>query len=423
LKMTRRRIAFCIGFVLILALPLVCQNPIAITHARILTGSNGVIEDGTVLVETGKIAGVGANVKLPAGAEIIDGRGKVVMPGMIDAGDQLGLVEIPFVHVTDDSNETTDPFHPELRVIDALNPQSENIRIARPAGITNAVVTPGGANVFAGQSAVIQLDGDTVSQMVVKSPAALHVNLDEESKATYGDKDRTPKTRMGTVALLRQSFLRAQHYQMERRAAPQSEERNLKMDALVAALNREIPVVIHANRVGDIDSALRLADEFNLRIVIAEGVAAWRLAPELARRNIPVIVGPVFQAPVRIEDIDMRLDNAALLNKAGVKIAVQTASVNGVRDLWFAMDYLIANGLPPDAALAAVTKNPAEIFGVQDRLGTIEVGRDADLIVLDGEPFRVKTHVLTVLIGGEKMDLSNHQTELFQKYKEKYEIH
>jgi imidazolonepropionase-like amidohydrolase len=155
--MTRRRIAFCIGFVLTLALPLVGQNPIAITHARILTVSNGIIEDGTVLVENGKIAAVGANVKLPAGAEIIDGRGKVVMPGMIDAGDQLGLVEIPFVHVTDDSNETTDPFHPELRVIDALNTQSENIRIARPGGITNAVVTPGGANVFAGQSAVIQL--------------------------------------------------------------------------------------------------------------------------------------------------------------------------------------------------------------------------------------------------------------------------
>jgi imidazolonepropionase-like amidohydrolase len=420
--MTRTRIASCIGFVLILVAPLTCQNPIAITHTRILTVSNGVLEDGTVLVENGKIAAVGANVRLPAGTEVIDGRGKVVMPGMIDAGDQLGLVEIPFEHVTDDSNETTDPVHPELRVIDALNTQSENIRIARPAGITNAVVTPGGANVFSGQSAVIQLDGDTVSQMVVKSPVALHVNLDEESKATYGDKDRAPKTRMGAMALLRQWFLKAQHYQMERRAAAQTVERDLNMDALVAALDREIPVVIHANRVGDIDSALRLADEFNLRIVIAEGVAAWRLAPELAKRNIPVIVGPILRAPVRIEDIDMRLDNAALLNKAGVKIAVQTASVNGVRDLWFAMDYLIANGLPPDVALAAVTKNPAEIFGVQDRLGTLAVGRDADLIVLDGEPFRVRTHVLTVLIDGKKVDLSNHQTELFREYKEKYGI-
>lgn len=420
--MTRTRIALYIGLMFVFATPLMCQNPIAITHARILTVSHGVIEDGTVLVENGKISAVGTNVKIPSGTEIIDGRGKVVMPGMIDAGDQLGLVEIPFEHVTDDSNETTDPVHPELRVVDALNPQSENIRIARPAGITNAVVTPGGANVIAGQSAFIQLDGDTVSQMVVKSPAALHVNFDEESKATYGDKDRTPKTRMGTMALLRQQFLKAQHYQAERRTAPQKEERDLKMEALVAALNREIPVVIHANRVGDIDSALRLADEFNLRIVIAEGAAAWRLAPELAKRNIPVIVGPVLQAPVRIEDIDMRLDNAALLNKAGVKVAVQTASANGVRDLWFAMDYLIANGLPADVALAAVTKTPAEIFGVQDRLGAVEVGRDANLLVLDGEPFRVRTHVLTVIIRGKRVDLSNHQTELFRRYKEKYGI-
>jgi imidazolonepropionase-like amidohydrolase len=384
--------------------------------------SNGVIEDGTVLIEDGKIAGVGSNVKIPAGTEIIDGRGKVVMPGMIDAGDQLGLVEIPFEHVTDDSNETTDPVHPELRVIDALNTQSENIRVARPAGITNAVVAPGGANVLAGQGTVIQLDGESISKMVVKSPAALYINLDEESKATYGDKDRTPKTRMGTMALLRQTFLKAQHYQTNRRSGPQNEGRDLKMEALEAALNREVLVVVHANRVGDIDSALRLADEFNLRIAIAGGTGAWRLAGELARRNVPVIVGPIFQAPVRIEDVDMRLDNAALLNKAGVRIAVQTASASGVRDLWFQVGYLIAHGLPPDVAVAALTKNPAEIFGVQDRLGTIDVGRDANLLVLDGEPFLVKTHVETVLIEGRKVDLSNHQTELFRIYKEKYGI-
>jgi imidazolonepropionase-like amidohydrolase len=420
--MTKGRFLLGIGPVLLFVLPSLCQGPIAITGARILTVTNGVIENGTVLIDNGKISAVGTSLTVPAGTRVIDGRHKVVMPGLFDAGDQLGLVEIPFVHVTDDSNETTDPIHPELRVIDALNVQSENIRVARPDGVTNAVVTPGGGNVLSGQSAVIQLDGESAQQVVVKSPAALHVNLGEASKETYGNKDRTPKTRMGTMAILRQAFLKAQHYQADRSSSSNDKGRDLKMEALVAALDREIPVVVHANRASDIDSAIRLADEFQLRIIIAEGASAWRFADELAKRKIPVIVGPIFQAPARNESIDLRLDNAALLNKAGVKIAIQTASVNGVRDLWLAVGYVIANGLPADAALASVTMNPSEIFGVQGRLGSIQVGKDANLLILDGEPFLTKTHVLSVFISGKEVDLSNHQTELFELYKKKYGI-
>jgi imidazolonepropionase-like amidohydrolase len=420
--MLGKRVSIVVSLLLTLGMPAICQMPVAITGARILTVSDGVVENGTVLIENGKIAAVGTSVKIPAGTEIIDGRKKVVMPGMIDSGDQLGLVEIPFLHVTDDSNESTDPIHPELRVADALNGQSENIRVARPGGVTNSIVTPGGGNVISGQSAVIQLDGDSTAQFVVKAPAALHVNLGEESKETYGNKDRAPKTRMGTMAMVRQAFLKAQSYQAKKSSTPDDKTRDLKMEALVAALNREIPVVVHANRVSDIESAIRLGDEFQLRIIIAEGTGAWRLADELAKRNIPVIVGPIFQAPGRIEAIDSRLDNAALLNNAGVKISLQTGSVNGVRDLWLAVSYALANGLPQEAALATVTINPAEMFGVRARLGSVEVGKDANLLILDGAPFLVRTHVLTVLIDGKKVDLSNHQTELYELYKKKYEI-
>jgi imidazolonepropionase-like amidohydrolase len=415
---------------------------VAITGARLLTVTHGVIEKGTLLVENGKITAIGSDVRVPSGARVIDARGKVVMPGMIDAGDQLGLVEIPAEQITNDSTEYTDPVHPELRVLDALNPQSENIRVARSAGVTNAVSTPAAGNLIAGQSAVIRLDGGTVSDMVVKSPAALDINLGESSKETYRMRQKAPGTRMGEMAVVRQQFLAAQHYEAEqeayakrqagkkpddpnakpgepsRPAAPPA--RDLKMEALVDALNGRIPVVVRADRVSDIEMALRLADEFHLRLILADGAAAWRLADTLAARKIPVIVGPILEEPNRMESLDVRLDNAARLYKAGVSIAIQTEADNGVRDLPFDVEYAIGNGLPDEAALEAVTINPARLFGFDDRLGSLEVGKDATLIVLDGPPFRVKTHVVTELIDGKLVDLSNRQTELYDEYRKKY---
>ena len=405
------------------SLPLWSQGPLAITHARIFTVSKGTIDDSTVFVDKGKIVAVGADVKIPAGTPVIDGRGKIVMPGLFDAGDQLGLVEIPFEHVTDDSTEYTDPVHPELQVVDALNARSENIRVTRPAGITNVAVTPAGGNLIAGQSAIIQLEGDSLKDLLIKSPAALHINLGEPSKQTYGSKDRSPKTRMGAMALVRQAFLNAQVYKSRQPASDGSPaSRDMKMESLVAALNGDIPVVVRAVRLGDIEAALRLADEFHLRLILAEANSAWRIADKLAARKIPVILGPILQAPLRIEAVDTRLDNAALLHKAGVQIAIQTGSSNGVRDLWFAVGYAIANGLPPAAALESVTLNPAQIFGIDNRLGSIEPGKDANLLLLDGEPFRVRSHVLKVLIGGKVVDLTNHQTELYEVYRKKYKI-
>jgi len=426
--------------------PSAAQNTIAITGAKILTVTHGVIENGTVLVEDGKIAAVGADVQVPAGAQVIDARGKVVTPGLMDAGDALGLVEIPAEQITVDSTEYTDPLHPELRVLDALNPRSENLKVTRAAGITHALSEPATGNLIAGQSAVIQLDGETVEQMVVKTPAALHINLGEASKLVYGPKNKPPETRMGQMAMLRQEFLKAQHYQAEHEvyAKRQSEKKperknddgadseegrrfgppgvDLKMEALVAALEGKIPVVIHADRVSDLEMALRLADEFHLRLILADAAAAWRLADQLAARKIPVIVGPILEEPERMESIDVRLDNAARLYRAGVPIAIQTATANDVRNLPFEVEYAIGNGLPESAALEAVTINPARFFGVDDRLGSIDPGKEANLLLLDGMPFHVKTHVVTELIDGRVVDLSNHQTDLYKFYKAKYGI-
>ncbi|HEX6906405.1 MAG TPA: amidohydrolase family protein [Terriglobales bacterium] len=417
---------------LILAgLPALAQNTIAITGGRVLTISHGVIENGTVLVENGKIAAVGRDIKVPRGAQVIDARGKVVMPGLFDAGDKLGTVEIPALQITVDDTEYTAPLQPQLRVLDALNPESENLLVSRAAGITNSLSTPADGNLIGGQSAVIQLDGSTVDQMVVKSPAALHISLGEQSKMTYGVKNGAPETRMGEMAMLRQAFLKAQHYKEVQDAYAQKNSgkepaappaRDLKMDAMVAALEGKIPVVARADRVSDMESALRLADEFHFHLILADAAAAWRIADQLAARKVPVIVGPILEEPGRMESVDVRLDNAARLYKAGVPIAIQTAADNEVRNLPFEVEYAISYGLPEDAALQALTLNPARFFGVDNRLGSIDQGKDANLIVLDGTPFRVKTHVLAELIDGKVVDLSNHQTRLYEFYKKKYGI-
>jgi len=430
------------------------QGVVAITGARLLTVTHGVIEDGTVLVENGKITAVGTSVRVPAGARRIDAKGKVVIPGLIDAGDRLGLVEIPAEQVTVDSTEYTDPVQPELRVLDALNPRSELIRVARAEGITEALSTPAEGNLIAGQSALIRLNGETVEELVVKSPAALHINLGESSKQTYGSKGKPPDTRMGEIAMVRQAFLKAQHYREEQEAyarkqallspagvggqaqkqsgegaKPGDESKpsappahDLKMETLLQALDGKLPVVVGAHRLSDIEAALRLADEFHLRIILSHATAAWRLADKLAAKKVPVIVGPIQEEPSRMETLDTRLDNAAILHKAGVPIAFETSADNEVRELPLAVEYAIGNGLPEDAALAAVTINPARFFGLEDQLGSIDVGKEANLVVLDGPPFHVKTHVVTELIGGQVVDLTNHQTELFEFYRKKYGI-
>ncbi|HEV2349485.1 MAG TPA: amidohydrolase family protein [Terriglobia bacterium] len=439
-----RRALIITGLIFLAALPSArAQDTIAIRGGKLLTVTHGVIENGTVLVEDGKIKAVGASVSIPSGAKVIDARGKVVMPGMIDAGDRLGLVEIPGEQITNDATEYSDPIHPELRVLDALNPGSELFRVTRAQGITNAVSTPAAGNLIAGQGAVIGLDGDTVQQLVVESPAALVIDLGESSKSIYAAKGKPPQTRMGQMAVLRQEFLSAQHYQAELKAygSKQSEKKqetetkegqgaksaappakNLKFEALAAALDGKLPVVIRANRVSDIEMALRLADEFHLHLILADAAAAWRLAGQLAEKKIPVIVGPILQEPSSMETLDVRLDNAAILHRAGVPLAFQTESANEVRDLPFEVEYAIGNGLPADVALAAVTLNPARFFGFDDRLGSLDEGKQANIVVLDGMPFHVKTHVLTELINGKVMDLSNRQTELYEFYKKKYGI-
>lgn len=416
---------------------------LAITGGKILTVTHGVITKGTVLVENGKIAAVGERVAVPAGAKVIDATGKVVMPGMIDAGDELGLVESNGIPITDDATEYSDPVHPELRALDALNPQSENIRVTRAQGITTAVSEPAPGNLIAGQPAVIRLDGATVDDMVVKTPAALLINLGEMSKQIYFVKGRAPGTRMGQMAMVRQEFLKAQHYQAEQEAFGKGEKppaggdsqeksgetkpkappaKDLKMEVMLAALHGELPVVVRADRLSDIEMAMRLADEFHLRLILEDAASAWRVADRLAARKIPVVVGPILEAPERMESVDVRLDNAARLYRAGVPIAIRTAGDNEVRELPFQVEYAISYGLPDEAALEAVTINPARFFGFDQVLGSVEVGKNATLIVLDGEPFRVKTHVVEELIDGKVVDLANHQTQLYDFYRKKYGI-
>ena len=405
---------------------------VAIRSARIYTVTQGIIENGTIVLADDKIEAVGKDIAIPPDAKVIDATGRVVIPGLIDAFDRVGLEEIEGESITIDSTEYTDPVHPALRVIDSLNPQSEVIRVTRAEGITNALAVPREGNVLAGQGALIHLDGSTVDEMTVRAPVAMHVSFGEAARREYGPRNKAPQTRMGVAAVLRTALIKGQNYatrwddyrkkfadwEAKKEGKPPSPpDRDLDLDALQPVLRGELPVIASARRLDDILTALRIAEEFHLRLVLAHATDAYRIAPMLAEKKIPVLVGPIREEPQRIEELGTRLDNAAILAKAGVKIAIGTDEVHDARDLPLDVGFAMGYGLDPDQALRAVTSNPAEIFGVADRLGSITPGKLANLVLLSGPPFETRTRVERVWIRGVAVPLANHQTELRDKYK------
>lgn len=414
------------------AIPGRAAEVVAIRGARIYTVTDGIIENGTILIEKDRIQAVGRDLAIPPGAKVIDAPGRVVIPGLIDAFDQLGLEEIPAESITVDSTEFTDPVHPALRVIDSLNPQSEGIRVTRAEGITNALSVPSEGNVLAGQSVLIQLSGNTADEMTMRAPVAMHISFGEAARREYGPRNRSPQTRMGVAAVLRAALIKGQNYAArwddyrkklgeweakKEGKPPAAPDHDLDMEALLPVLRGELPVIASARRLDDILTAIRIAEEFHLRLILSHATEAYRIAPLLAEKKIPVLVGPIREEPLRIEALGARLENAALLAKAGVKIAIGTDDVQNVRNLPLDVGFAIAYGLSPDEALRAVTLNPAEIFGVVDLLGSISKGRLANLVLLSGPPFETRSRVERLWIRGVEVSLTNHQTELRDKYK------
>ncbi|MGE5599575.1 MAG: amidohydrolase [Bacteroidota bacterium] len=377
----------------------------AITNVRIKTITGPEIKRGVVLLEGGKIKAVAENLSIPSEAEVIAGRGWLLTPGIIDAHCHLGIGEEGIGFEGEDYNEMTDPVTPHLRVIDGINPEEMGMLDAARNGITAVCLAPGSANVIGGQVAVVKTYGTVVDQMVMRFPAGLKVAFGENPKRIYHNQKKMPMTRMGTAALLREGLVKAENYQRKRAQAeldPEKyEERDLRWEALVPVLRREIPLRAHAHRADDILTAIRIAEEFGVEIVIEHCTEGHKIAEILAEKGIPAVVGPSLSTRVKYELREKTFATAGILARAGVRVALMTdAPVIPIEHLPIAAGLAVRAGLPEEEAWRALTINPAAILKVDDRLGSIAPGKDADLVLWDGDPFDTRTWPRIVWIDG-----------------------
>jgi imidazolonepropionase-like amidohydrolase len=404
------------------------KTPVAIRGGTVITMAGQRIPGGTVILRDGKVAAVGAQVSIPSGATIVDATGKFVMPGLIDAMTYYGVEPA-------DLSEVSDPITAEIRIVNAYNPSggafsggAGPLRATEllAGGITTQYVGPGDATIVGGQGVVVKTAAPGRETLPIREPAAMNVNIGVGPTKTFRDKKRTPNTHSAVISLLRQALVRAQEYETARKsyeARPAAERAKTSpprfeagMDALGKVLRREIPARIQANTVQDIRGAIALSEEFGFDLVINGGAQAYQMRDVLAAKKIPVVLGPVSHPYISGEEIpDVREypapdeRNAAWLSAAGVPIAIASYShglgslASGVTGKWLLLESAlgVGYGMKEDAALEAVTINAARILGVANRVGSLEVGKDADVLVLDGPPLGAKTWVERVYVNGE----------------------
>ena len=393
---------------------LLLAQTIAITGGTVYPVSGPKVANATVLIRDGKIVAVGAGVTTPSGATRIDATGKWVTPGLIDGAGQLGLVEIGAVPGTREGFLRGDTIAAAFNVAEGLNPASMLIPVTRIEGVTTALATPLG-NLVAGQAVLIDLAGNTIEEMLVKTPVGIVADLSESGKSEAGG------SRAGVADRLRRAFRDALLY--ERRRAdfnraqmPPLPESPPDLEALLPMLHGQEALIANANRRSDIETALRLAREFKLKLVLAGAQEAWQIAAELARADVPVLVEPLDNIP-SYDALGVRYENAGLLAKAGVKIALLETDTHNSRNLRQEAGNAVAYGMSWEQALRAVTLSPAEIFGVADRYGSLEAGKVANVVVWSGDPFEFTTGVEHVLIRGKEIPLKSRQTELLERYR------
>jgi imidazolonepropionase-like amidohydrolase len=400
----------------------------AIRNATIVPVTSGPIANGTIVFANGVITAVGANVEVPAGATVINGTGLFVYPGLIDSGSHVGLVEIESVPGTVDIAELGD-INPNARAEVSVNPHSNVIPVTRVNGITSVVTEPEGG-IISGSSAMIQLAGWTPKEMTLKAPLAMHIHFPRLRTAAFDEvpqdeeaaKEAT-KNYTKQIDKLRDTLRDAQSY--ARAAAARTShpdikrfDRDLILEALVPVVEGREPVVMHANLERDIRAAIKFADEFKLKVILADAEDVAKVIPELKSHNIPVILGPILSLPPREDDpYDLVYGNAKTLFDAGIPFAIQSQDAHNARNLPYQAAACAAFGLPKEAALRAVTIAPAQIFGMADRIGSLETGKLANIIVTDGDPLEIVTHVKRLFIGGEDISLETNQTLLWEKFK------
>jgi imidazolonepropionase-like amidohydrolase len=384
---------------------------VAIVGGRVVPITGPEIERGTVLVEDGRISAVGESVAVPNGAEVVDAAGLWVLPGFIDAHAHVGVSEEAEGWAGQDTNEMTEPVTAHVRAIDAINPADLGFRDAISGGVLAVNVNPGSGNPIGGQTVALKCWGRTVDQMALRQPSGMKSALGENPKRVYGEQKKTPSTRLGTAAVIRGALVAAASY-LERIDAeqrkPEAErkpvERDLKLEALGLVLRKQIPWRQHCHRADDIATAIRIADEFGYDLVIDHGTEAHLLADIIAARGTPVIIGPLFTSRSKVELRNRSLANPGRLAKAGVTIAITTDHpVVPINFLVHQASLAVKDGLDRENALRALTINPARIAGIDDRLGSIEPGKDADLVIWSGDPLDVLSRALRVFVEGAEI--------------------
>jgi imidazolonepropionase-like amidohydrolase len=393
----------------------------AITNVSIFPVDGQPIASGTLVMKNGKIESLGAG-PAPEGVSVIDGSGLSAYPGLVDSGTSIGLTEIGSVHGTRDEAEIG-AYQPDLYASTALNPHSEYVPVARANGLTT-VFTGQGGGLVAGQATVIRLTGWVPREMVVKDPLGLVVNFPPVRKPERDPDEKKPDKEDMRLRDLREFFGLAKRFAARldeaRRGAMPAPERDLRLEAMAPYMRGERPVFFNADVADDIKAAVRFAEEFGVRPVIAGGAQAWKVASFLASKKVPVLVGPVFSLPAgKHEPYDSPYANAARLHKAGVPFAIRSADSWNARNLPYHAAMAAAHGLPREEALKAVTIYPARILGVDERIGSLAQGKTADVILTTGDPLEVITDVVAVFIDGKPQSLESRHTRLRDKFRER----
>lgn len=382
------------------------RNEYALINGRILTITNGVIENGSIHIKDGKIAGVGADLDLPEGIEQIDVRGNWITPGFIDPHTHIsnfgepGMMRAMANH---DGNESIKPCTPSIRAIDALNPFEPAIKKVRNSGFTTVCTLPGSANLIGGVGTVFKLRGRTTEEMVIPGKEQMKMALGENPKTNFADRNMV-KTRMGNAAQLREALFDAVTYADKKAEAEKKGDyfaREFEKEALVPVVKGEMVCRIHSHRADDIMTAIRVAEEFNLKYSIEHCTEGYKIKDFLAEKNVHAVVGPMIMGSYKQEIWGLRLENAGELNAAGVTVSLSADTGSHTCYLPYDTGVLVSYGLDEKAAFEGLTINPARLLGVDDIVGSLEVGKDADIAVFNGNPIHNTTRCQMTIIDGK----------------------
>ena len=379
-------------------------------NAKIMTMEDAVIDCGYIQIKDDKIIAVGDMNSAPQDDNVLDLQGKTVYPGFIDAHCHMGMAEEGLDFEGDDLNEMTDPVSPHLRGLDAINPVNQSFPEAVDAGVTTVVTGPGSANAISGQFCAIKTYGKRVDKMVLREPVAMKFALGENPKKVYNDKSETPMTRMATAALIREELSKAKRYLEDVQKAEEDPEENdppefdAKKEALIPVLKRELKAHIHCHRSDDIFTAVRLAEEFELDYVLIHCTEGHLIADELKEIGAPVVNGPLMCTRTKPELLHASDKTPGILSKAGLQVAICTDyNVIPIWMLPITAGYAVREGMDYMEALKAITINPARICGIEDHVGSVKVGKDADLLVYSQDPLTLAAKPDMVFINGKQV--------------------